>query len=597
MLFFTSSVIVLALSLYISVLMRSISVYLYEDIEERLLATSRYAATLITPEELETLQSPEDMATPLYADIRQRLIRFAEENHLLYVYYMRDVDGYAHFIVDNDQSEDTSNLASDPVPWEPVPLRALEGQAAVTPLESYSQGYDSLLSAFAPVLGPAGDVIALAGVDIGDEQVLTVRDNVNNLSVFLVVSVILGVACGSLNVFLHRRSDRARREALDKAVQASQAKSMFLSNMSHEIRTPMNAIIGMTAIAKTAADPNRKDYCLQRIEDASTHLLGVINDILDMSKIEAGKLELAPVPFSFSEMLEKVIVMNSFRVDEKNQGFHTEVDPNIPDALVGDDQRLAQVITNLLSNAVKFTPVQGAIRLTALLQAMEGDACILRVSVRDSGIGISPEQQGRLFHSFEQAERGTVRQFGGTGLGLAISKRIVEMMDGEIWVESELGKGAVFLFTVRLLRGQPPAKAAHVTQEAAPDFTGVRVLLAEDVEVNQEIVMALLEPLGMIIDCVADGQEAFDKFAASPKAVDVIFMDVQMPVMDGYEATRRIRALPEGGKVPIIAMTANVFREDIERCLEAGMNSHVGKPLELKEVLEKLQAQLGDRRQ
>jgi len=514
--------------------------------------------------------------------------------------------------------------------------------------------------------------------------------------------------------------------ALEKAKAASLAKTNFLSNMSHEIRTPMNAIIGMTTIGKAAADLERKDYAFGRIEGAANHLLGIINDILEMSKIEAGKFELIYLEFNLEKLLEKVVNIISFRIDERRQKFTVNIDRNIPQFLIGDEQRLAQVITNLLSNSVKFTPEEGSIHLGVNLEKEEDNIFTLKFHVRDTGIGISPEQKARLFTSFEQAESSTSRKYGGTGLGLAISKHIVELMDGTIWIESELGHGAAFFFTIRikglkekdinpLLSGvdwsnirilavdddpeilecftgiakqfkiscdtassgeealqritsgisyniyfidwkmpgmdgielsrkiksqnadksvitmisaagwneiEKDAKAAGVDDflskplfsssiadcinknigvagsssaaesaaQPVETYSGRRLLLAEDVEINREIVMELLKPLQFEIECAVNGEEAVKMFTAQPEKYDLIFMDVQMPEMDGYEATRRIRALdvPNAGKIPIIAMTANVFREDIDKCLEMGMNDHVGKPLDFNEVLDKL---------
>jgi signal transduction histidine kinase/DNA-binding response OmpR family regulator len=551
---------------------------------------------------------------------------------------------------------------------------------------------------------------------------------------FVIASILIGLVL-KYQTWEYIRAQRAAEDA-------SRTKSEFLSNMSHEIRTPINAIIGMTAIGKSAADIERKDYAFEKIETASAHLLGVINDILDMSKIEAGKLELSVADFDFEKMLQKAVNVINFRVDEKHQKLAVYIDKKIPRVLTGDDQRLAQVITNLLSNAVKFTPDGGEILVETRLLGEENGVCTIQVGVIDTGIGISREQQSRLFTSFQQAESSTSRKFGGTGLGLAISKRIVEMMGGRIWIKSEVGQGSTFAFTVQAGRGAAPKHGpllpgvdwttirvlavddapeireyfANIAQgfgivcdvasggeEACAlidrngpydiyfvdwkmpgmdgidlsrrikardgdksvvimisstewsviekdagsagiskflpkplfpsmiadsineclgvasfrkgqetemdDFSGHRILLAEDVEINREILLALLEPSKLAIDCAENGAEALRLFSENQDSYDMIFMDVQMPEMDGYEATRRIRAFekeqrgkaspdpppkikkyPQG--IPIIAMTANVFREDIENCLAAGMNGHVGKPLDLNEVLGRLRAYL-----
>jgi len=387
-----------------------------------------------------------------------------------------------------------------------------------------------------------------------------------------------------------------------KAERASMAKSDFLSNMSHEIRTPMNAIIGMTTIAESTNDPGRKDYAIEKIKDASKHLLGVINDILDISKIEASKFELSPVGFEFEKMLQKVVDVIMFRVDERKQHLSINVDINIPRAFIGDDQRLAQVITNLLSNAVKFTPEEGTICLDANLISEQGEAYLLQISVSDTGIGITDEQMERLFDSFEQAEAGTSRKYGGTGLGLAISKRIVELMGGEIWAVSNPGCGSTFAFTAQLKQDtaeNPGSPVGGVTEEVEQegkyyDFSAYTVLLAEDVEINREIVLSLIEPTRLKVECAENGIQALRMYEAAPDRYDMIFMDVQMPELDGYGATRAIRALevPAAKTVPIIAMTANVFREDIETCFAAGMNGHIGKPLDFSDLLKELREYL-----
>ncbi|MDR2931698.1 MAG: response regulator [Oscillospiraceae bacterium] len=385
-------------------------------------------------------------------------------------------------------------------------------------------------------------------------------------------------------------------EALLLSEAANVAQRDFLSHMSHEMRTPMNAVIGMTNIARKSNDPGKIQNYLEKIDNAANHLLGVINNVLDMSKIEAGKLELSETSFSFRKMLNRAAAVACFKIDEKRQTFMMEVDEDVPDYVTADCQRLTQVVTNLLSNANKFTPLNGSIQLRVNRLAGEGAACRLRIEVRDSGIGISREQQAKLFRSFAQADSSISRKYGGTGLGLVISRQIIEQMHGKIWIESELGHGASFIFEIEVKlcpagEGEPES-AAETGREEPEDnvFSGKRILLAEDVEINREIVLALLEPMRMEIDCAENGAEAVRIFSAAPEKYGMIFMDVQMPEMDGYEATRRIRSLEAGNAkaIPIIAMTANVFKEDIERCLAAGMNGHVGKPLDFDEVLGQL---------
>jgi CheY-like chemotaxis protein len=317
-----------------------------------------------------------------------------------------------------------------------------------------------------------------------------------------------------------------------------------------------------------------------------------------MSKIEAGKFEISPTDFDFDEMIKRVETVINFRVDEKQQIFTSNIDDEIPKKLVGDDQRIAQVVTNLLSNAVKFTPEKGTICLNASLLNEEDGACLIMFNVMDSGIGLSEEQKPRLFHSFQQAENSTSRKFGGSGLGLAISKRIINMMGGIIWVESEPGEGSKFSFTIQLKRSEYIESEYQSSENEENDksfdiekgLKGNRILLAEDVDINREIVIALLEPLSLEIDNARNGGEAVRMFTEAPDKYDMIFMDMQMPEMDGLEATRRIRALdiPRAKTVPIIAMTANVFREDVEKCLESGMNDHIGKPLVYEDILEQL---------
>jgi len=427
----------------------------------------------------------------------------------------------------------------------------------------------------------------------------------------LIMLCSLGILLATALITVLIKIDKAK----EKAGEESKQKSAFLANMSHEIRTPMNAIIGMTYIGKSAADIPRKDYCFEKIESASAHLLGVINNILDMSKIEANMFELNREEFNFEKMLMRVVNLISFRSDEKKQVITVNIDKYIPRVLIGDDLRLAQVTTNLLGNAVKFTPEKGTIKLNADLIGMENDVYTIRVTVKDSGIGISHEQQKQLFRAFQQADSRIARKFGGTGLGLAISKNIIELMGGCIELESEPGKGSSFSYIFKAECGSQETENKETSDEENKiDYNGIfdgyRILLAEDVDINREIIEVLLEPTMLKMDCAKNGIEAVEMFKKSPCEYDLILMDVQMPEMDGYEATAKIREIeakilkdnekgmesaqqtskqpkhPKG--VPIVAMTANVFREDIDKCIRAGMNNHIGKPLVVDEFLNML---------
>ncbi|MDR1422827.1 MAG: response regulator [Coriobacteriales bacterium] len=815
-LFILSALIMAGLAIYVTFMINAGTAFLREDIRYRLHADARSAAEIVRAEELAQLTTPEDEESALYQELKERLIQFAQEEAIVFVYYYRLTDdGLLQPIIDNDTSENTYSLASEPIASEPDLLAALAGQITVTTLGDYSEGWDGLLSAYSPVYDDAGNIIAVAGVDINDEQILAINQQTRILSLFLLAGVIIVLATGILNLILQARRqralryqleqqelmsslarsliaadkleaainqslekvgvflkadrilistsdenrdvedstplyhwcadecfrskplqgdfdgliqttfpstitdnstvsalycnniqtefngkyrilaqagiksfiwmpiyadktlwgvlsveelgtkrrwseneaqlvglmgssisgavmrnqiDRERRIALDHAIEASEAKGDFLSNMSHEMRTPMNAIIGMTTIGRRAADIERKNYCLDKINAAGTHLLGIVNDVLDMSKIEAGKLELNEVPFYFRTMIQQVLTVTTYRIAEKGQTLDFDLDERIPAVLIGDDQRLAQVVMNLLSNANKFTPSEGRISVKVqILNQLDqtGGVCPIRFEVRDTGIGISAEQKPHLFTSFEQAETGIARKFGGTGLGLAISKRIVNMMGGDILVESELNKGSTFSFIVRLRKGdecmmaqehdgeyedrsslaalslqnaiaastpgseqvsqdESDASGSLQTVEKFDDFSGKHALLAEDMEVNREIVIALLEPTSLEIDNAENGIQAVELFAANPSRYDIIFMDLQMPEMDGLEATRRIRALdiPEAKTVPIIAMTANVFREDVERALNNGMNGHLGKPIDLEQLFATLHTYL-----
>ena len=399
--------------------------------------------------------------------------------------------------------------------------------------------------------------------------------------------------------------DRDLVKAKDEAQANVMAKSEFLSRMSHELRTPLNAIIGMTTIAIMETKQDKKEYCLKQIDIFSKQLLAIINDILDVSKIEANRFELEEREFNFEKMLQNVISLTSVKINEKQQHFDCQCMP-FTAMVTGDELRISQVLINLITNASKFTPYEGKITLKisgdetqAAAGTMNGQNKIkLRVEVKDTGIGISPEQQKRLFNSFVQAETGTTRKFGGTGLGLVICKKIIKLMGSDIRVESELGKGSSFIFEIMANLGRPLNEGKEEKEEVpampARNWKNKAILIVEDIEINREIINTILEETQISIDNAADGIEALEMYKKNPGKYDLIFMDIHMPKLDGLGATRAIRAFeaeqgavrPHG--VPIIAMTASAFSTDMEDCLKAGMNRHLLKPIEITEIFKVL---------
>ena len=430
-----------------------------------------------------------------------------------------------------------------------------------------------------------GDLTQEITVEVKGE-VLALKDDINTM-----------ISTLATDRDIRDHAEAALVVAREDAEAGSRTKSDFLANMSHEIRTPMNAILGMSRLClQTDLSDKQREY-ISKVDRSAQGLLGVINDILDFSKIDAGMLTLEQAHFALKDSMDLVDSSVGYLAQTKDLGFETSVAPDVPEYLVGDPLRLGQVLLNLASNAVKFTPV-GRVKVSVALKEANEQSVELEFRVNDTGIGLSPAQAQGLFGAFSQVDTSTTRKFGGTGLGLAISKRLVELMGGRIWIESEVGVGSSFCFTARFGRGEASQAvlSAVVPQLSVGEMVrlkGARILVVEDNEFNQDLIKELLEQWGAVVRLCSNGREALEQLAK--ERFDIVLMDVQMPVMDGYEATHQIRATPELAGQCVIAMTANAMAADRERCLAAGMDDFETKPIDADHLYQTLLKWLPER--
>lgn len=389
---------------------------------------------------------------------------------------------------------------------------------------------------------------------------------------------------------IHHQTHKKMVDAVNKSEAANQAKSQFLANMSHEIRTPINAIMGMAHLIMQDPLNEQQTVYVNNLTSSAQSLLTIINDILDLSKIEAHKLELEKINFSLQDAIDRVTNVIKLKADEKNLTIEVHISDEVPQRLMGDPERLGQILMNLGSNAVKFTE-QGYIKIVVGLIASGPNRIEVSFEVSDTGAGITQPQLEKLFQPFIQADSSTTRKFGGTGLGLVISQNLIEMMDGKISVSSQLGQGSSFKFSLIFL----PAEAIDDTKAIDPktaieaeyikaiaQLKGHRALLVEDNIMNQQVAKTLLSRNGVEVDLAEDGQQAVDM--VQQDSYDFVLMDCQMPIMDGYQATLNIRQMPDLKNLPIIALTANVMTKDVKRVVEVGMDDYISKPVDVRKM-------------
>ncbi|MCL1967116.1 MAG: ATP-binding protein [Fibromonadales bacterium] len=580
------------------------------NIERRIVSVAEYLASSVSIEELDKYQKIEDMELQSYKDLHKKLLDFSQKADVLYAYYIRPNKDSMQYIVDNDFNEET-RVGLDTPPYDasslPWLLAAREGRSVHSGLGNYTPGWEGLLTGYAPVFDQEGNVKAIAGVDIKDRDLEFARRMISILTVVQIISVVLVFISGLLSLI------RLHREAR-KADKANETKSRFLANMSHEIRTPMNAIIGMAELAlRENMTSTAKEY-ISTVKQAGTNLLSIINDILDFSKIESGRLEIIPTNYMFSSLMNDVVNIIKMRITDSKLRFEINIDSNIPNALLGDEMRIRQVLLNILSNAVKYTK-KGFVSFSASGEITK-DMVILTMEVADSGIGIKKENLEKLFEDFVRFDFTANKGIEGAGLGLAITRNLVTAMGGDIKVHSEYGKGSTFIVTLpQKIRSHEPFGTIKTAEEHGGENMTIKfnapkakILIVDDIDTNLKVAEGLMQPYKMKIDLCQSGFAAIE--AVKENLYDLVFMDHMMPEMDGIETAKRIREIvgeyPHCINLPIVALTANAVSGTKEMFLSNGFDDFLSKPIDTvkldsilakwlpKEKQEKLEAKVVD---
>ena len=498
--------------------------------------------------------------------------------------------GEAEYVQEQDFETVKAHLERDGIATADIRLNRTEYFYCLTSLDSYNMILMLLIPA---------DSVAVSTMNMMDS---TIRTGIIFISAMVLLTLLavfsfISVQRSSQMVKLEQETNKELNRLRTAAETANAAKSAFLNNMSHDIRTPMNAIIGFTNIALKQNPSPEIRSCLDKISDSSDHLLALINDVLDISRIESGKIQYAPAPVDIAEVSASVLTIVYGYLSNRNISFHTELEEPLARYVLTDAVRVREVLVNILGNAVKFTQDGGTVTYAVSYHPGTDDRHILvRYRISDTGIGMSEEFVDHIFDEFSQEEHGARTQYKGTGLGMAITKRYVDLMGGTISVQSKKGVGSTFTVDLPLEITEGCETEKKDYSVGTTDLTGLKILLAEDNDLNAEIAMVQLEELGMQITRAADGEEAVQLFAENPQGTfDLILMDVMMPKMNGYEATKAIRGLPnrpDAAAIPIIAMTANAFAEDVQASLDAGMNGHLSKPIVIDEVVKTISRNL-----